>query len=119
KTKKNRNTADTIYFASKGGYELGETLFYFKIWSANNHKNKLLLFMQNIVPIDVLNLKTNLPGIIQKINNSRQPINFLGYVSALETLCNELEKTNQLSDELKVKSLITMSEGITDYLKIK
>lgn len=119
KAKKNRNTADTIYFASRGGYDLGKKLFYFKIWSANNHKNRLLLFMQNIVPIDVLNLKTDASCIIEKINNSRQPLNFLGYVSALETLCIEFEKADKLNNDVKVNSIITMSEGITDFMKIK
>ena len=31
--KKIRNTADTIYFAKKAGFELGQKLYYFKIWN--------------------------------------------------------------------------------------
>lgn len=119
KSKKNRNTADTIYFASLAGYDLGDKLFYFKIWSDYNRKNAFLLFMQNIVPVDVLNLRKNSSQVFKTINKTKKPVSLLGYVSAFETLCKELEKNNVLSSALKVKSVITMSESLNDYTKIK
>jgi phenylacetate-CoA ligase len=113
--KKKRNIADTIYFASLAGYNLGNKLYYFKIWSEYNKKSTLLQKIQNIVPIDVLNLETQAKYIIDKLNRNPTPISFLGYVSAFETLCKFLEKENKLSPHIKVASIITMSEGLNEY----
>lgn len=115
KDKKNRNIADTLYFASRAGYNLGNKLYYFKIWSQYNQKSILLQKMQNIVPIDVLNLKLRAKEVINKFNKNESPISFLGYVSAFETLCKSLEKENNLSKSLKVASIITMSESPNEY----
>jgi phenylacetate-CoA ligase len=38
KNKKNRNSADTIYFAKRAGFSVGDKLIYLKIWSENNKK---------------------------------------------------------------------------------
>ena len=56
KNKKNRNTSDAIFFAKLAGYNFGELLFYLKIWSKNNQKSKVIQFIQNIKPVDVLDL---------------------------------------------------------------
>lgn len=115
KDKKYRNTADTLYFASLAGYQLGNKLYYFKIWSEYNKKSSLVQKTQNIVPIDVLNLKARAKDVIKEFNKNQSPISFLGYVSAFETLCKSLEKENNLTTTLKVASIITMSESLNEY----
>lgn len=115
KDKKYRNTADTLYFASLAGYYLGNKLYYFKIWSEYNKKSTMLQKMQNIIPIDVLNLRSKSKEVIHQLNSNHSPVSFLGYVSAFETLCKALEKENTLSPSLKVASIITMSEGLNEY----
>ncbi|MBX2966876.1 MAG: phenylacetate--CoA ligase family protein [Cyclobacteriaceae bacterium] len=119
KDKKNRNTADTLFFASLAGYDLGTKLLYFKIWSDYNRKSSFLQSIQNIVPVDVLNLKENAPRVFELLNKQKRPVSFLGYVSAFETLCKELEKNSVLRPSLKVKSIITMSEGLNEYTQKK
>jgi len=52
--KRNRNSADAIYFGGLAGYTLGDILFYLKIWSTNNKKSKFLQYAQNIHPVDVI-----------------------------------------------------------------
>ncbi len=117
KNKKYRNSADTIYFAKLGGYELGNKLYYFKIWSDYNRKSYFTQFLQNIVPVDVLNLKANVHHVIEELNKNASPVSFIGYVSAFETICKELHKDNTLSNTLRVNSIITMSESLNDYTK--
>jgi len=73
--------------------------------------------MQNIVPIDVLNLKANIEQVVEQLNKAGSFVNILGYVSALETLLRELEKSNRLDPALRVNSIITMSEALNDYTK--
>lgn len=119
KEKKQRNTADTIYFAKLGGYDIGGKLFYLKIWRDDNKKSWLQLLSENIVPIDVLNLSENADKVLGLIIKNRNAISFLGYVSAFETLTSYIEKNKIDVSRVNVKSFITMSEGITDYLKGK
>lgn len=117
KGKKKRNLADTVYFAEKAGYKIGDKLFYFKIWSNNNKKNILQRIFQNIVPIDVLNLEEKSEAILKKLNKRQDSsISFLGYVSAFETICKTIEKKN-IPINIKANSIITMSETLSHYTK--
>ena len=54
--KKQRNTADTIYFAKQAGFELGQKLYYFKIWNNINKKNWFNTGSQNIEACNVFDL---------------------------------------------------------------
>ncbi|WP_274475266.1 phenylacetate--CoA ligase family protein [Mangrovimonas aestuarii] len=112
KNKKLRNTADTIFFAHLTGYDVGNKLYYFKIWSRNNRKTKFLQKVQNVVPIDVLDLKKNAGQIIKKLNRNTNSISLLGYVSAFETLYKWLMENPNISINAKINSAITMSEGL-------
>lgn len=117
KGKKKRNIADTVYFAEKAGYKIGDKLFYFKIWSNNNKKNILQKNIQNVVPIDVLNLEEKSEAILKKLNKRQDSgISLLGYVSAFETLCKTIEKNN-IQINIKVNSIITMSETLNHYTR--
>lgn len=119
KDKKNRNSADTIFFASLAGFEVGEKLFYFKIWSKYSRKNAFLLFLQNMVPVDVVNLSRNSSAVVSKINKLTKPIHFLGFVSAYETLFHAIEGNKMLSPNVKAKSIIAIAETLNDYTRIK
>jgi phenylacetate-CoA ligase len=82
-----RNTADTLYFSSRAGYELGQRLYYLKIWNKTNRKSRLSLFMQNIVPVDVTDQSDIfLEDFAEHINNDKAPKSLLGYSSAFEVL---------------------------------
>ncbi|MCX8491158.1 MAG: hypothetical protein ORN54_08830 [Cyclobacteriaceae bacterium] len=117
KEKNSRNTADTMFFANLAGYQLGNKLYYFKIWSEYNKKSKFRQYIQNIFPVDVLNLKSKASTVIDELNTNKRSVSLLGYVSAFETLCKELDRGNRLDPKLKVQSIITMSEGLDDYTK--
>jgi phenylacetate-CoA ligase len=115
KDKKLRNTADTIYFARLAGYELGNKLYYLKIWSQQNRKTKLAQYLQNVVPIDVLDLRANVGQIVSELNSNRSGVSILAYVSALETICKELDQSHALNRNIAVNSIVTMSESLNVY----
>lgn len=115
--KKRRNTADTIYFARLAGYNLGNRLYYFKIWSDYNKKSFVLQKLQNIVPIDVLNLKARVSEVMETLNSNSSPVSFLGYVSAFETICKELDKGSVPAPKVAVNSIVTMSESLNEYTR--
>ena len=116
--KKKRNSADTMYFAQKAGYRIGDRLLYMKIWSANNKKATLPGIMQNMVPVDVITFNDKeVSALIKQIENDNSSFAFLGYSSALELICQWLEKTNHRKVKAKLSSAISMSETLNDYTK--
>lgn len=118
KDKRNRNTADVLYFGLRNGYKIGERILYIKIWNKFNSKGKLKNKIENIYPIDILNLKDNdLRRIFDQLNNSDKEVHITGYVSAIETICSFIEREN-FHLKFKVKSIITMSEAISKQSKI-
>jgi phenylacetate-CoA ligase len=117
--KKHRNTADTIFFAQKAGFELGQRLVYLKIWNAINRKNPLVAWMQNIEAQDVMQLSDeNVTIFIEKIKKDGTPKGMLGYASAYEAVCRYLDRHPAQSPvHAHVRSAIAMSEGLSAYAR--
>ncbi|MES2847881.1 MAG: CoF synthetase [Bacteroidota bacterium] len=116
--KKKRNSADTMYFAQKAGYRIGDKLMYMKIWSANNKKATLPGIMQNMVPVDVITFNDKeVSALIKQMESDNSNFAFLGYSSALELICQWLEKTNHGKVKAKLSSAISMSETLNDHTK--
>lgn len=112
KFKKNRNTADTIHFAAKTGYTIGEPLFYLKIWNQHNKKSNLKYKLQNLHPVNVFDLSTpRIKRYINDWNNSKTSIAILGYASAILEIAKFLSNNKNLK-KFRVHSIITMSEGL-------
>jgi len=117
--KKDRNYADTLYFAKMAGYELGQRLYYLKIWSENNRKNKIRLWMQNIIPVDVLKMNDGmLYDLVISINKDQASKGLLAYASALDVLVSYLERNNLRTLE-NVRSVIAISETLSPSTKEK
>lgn len=117
--KKQRNSADTIYFGSLAGFEIGTKLNYLKIWTQVNKKSKLKAWAENIVPIDVTQLSDkNISILVDNFNKVSTKQAFLGYASALESICRCIENSEFENKNIKnVSSIIAMSEGLSEYAK--
>jgi len=117
--KKNRNTADALYFGNLAGYELGEALFYLKIWSTANSKSKITQSLQNIFPIDVIQLTgNNVKSLVGKMNVTAGNLHINGYASALEEICKYFDsQTDEVMKSNKVSSIIAQSEALSDQTK--
>lgn len=112
KNKKIRNSADTIHFARKANYNIGEPLFYLKIWNQHNRKSWFMLRAQNIYPINVFDLSSKgIQKCINQWNQSRNSIAILGYASAIVEIAKFLSK-NKKQKKFSCHSIITMSEGL-------
>lgn len=117
-SKKLRNTADTIYFSELAGFEIGVKLYYMKIWTSVNSKSKKQALKENIRQIDVTQLSdANLKQLVQRFKNEKCPFAILSYASALETICKYLDENEPDFRINKCKSVIAMSESLTDYTK--
>ncbi len=118
KNKKNRNTADTMVFAEKANYHIGEKLYYLKIWSEANKKSTWTKWTQNIETIDVLSLDDQtLSNLISDFNNEKSPFGIIGYASALESLCKYCDRYPEKLGKTKVRSIISISESLSTEVK--
>ena len=121
KNKKARNYGDTLYFGNVGGYYLGNKLIYLKIWVKSKMQGPWQYKLQNIKPVDVINLNdSEIKSLIESFNNSpKQVHSVLGYVSALERIIKYCEKNNITDLKSKFSGVITMSEGLSKETRIK
>jgi phenylacetate-CoA ligase len=118
KNKRLRNSADTIFFAQRVGYSLGDRLIYMRAWNEQNKNTSLNYWIDNIIPVDVSRLNdTSIENLLRQIKNRKSTYNILGYASALELVCKYLEKRNYGRVNAEVKSVIAMSETLNDYTK--
>ncbi len=120
KRKKHRNTADTLYFSSLAGYEFAEPLFYLKIWGGHNRKSRLQQLMQNIFPVDVVQLtESNIKKFIDEMGKKFCKVHVNGYASALEEICKYLdsEPTSKANQYLNIGSVIAQSEALSPQTK--
>ena len=119
-SKKLRNTADAIFFGNCAGYDIGTKLNYLKIWTVVNRKSRLKSFVENINPIDVTQLgDEKLKTLVECLKSSAKKQSFLGYASALETICNYLDRNSPNTRIPGVVSVIAMSEGLNPLAKDK
>jgi phenylacetate-CoA ligase len=118
--KKVRNTADTIFFAKRTGYQVGHKLLYLRLWSSQYKKNVFLRKLQNIVPIDVQDLNNeHIAKLILELQKDKQPKAWLGYPSGFEKICNYLEENSYSSLDCNIQSIIGMSEQLSDFVRFQ
>ena len=116
--KRDRNTADTIYFAEKSGYRLGERLFYLRLWDKQYKKPKWLAFLQNMsteYSVDDLT-ESKISKLVNELSADKQPKHLLSYVSALETIYKYMDRNLMQPVNFNVKSIIGVAEGLNDYV---
>lgn len=116
--KKSRNTADVIYFSELANFRVGYKLLYLRKWSVDLEKSFSLKKIQNIMPLEVLNLEgTYISNFIDKIKKDSSTKGWIGYASAFEVICKYLEKSNHEPINANLKSIIAVSEGLNEYTK--
>ena len=116
--KKQRNYADTIFFAGLAGYKIGQRLIYMKIWVRKKMRNSMEYLLQNIVPVDVIQLNDAEIGLlIKRMEEDRSTFSILGYSSALELMSRFLDKNKSQAVKTRVKSIISMSESLNEYTR--
>lgn len=114
KVKRNRHSADMIYFNELAGFIFGTKLYYFRVWNKKNSKNLLNNFLQNLEMIDISTMSTNvLDGLLEKMINDSRDKSILSFASSLDVLKNHCFDKNVNLSELKLKCIISMSEELS------
>lgn len=118
KTKRYRNTSDVIYFSQKGGYRIGENLYFLEAWKHiknNTFKSRI----KNLHYIDISNFEQpQIKSFLKKLNTKSNPKNIIGLPSALESICKYLDNYNyNPSKQTKINCIITVSEYLNNCVK--
>ena len=119
KQKTNKNKADNIYFSSKSGYTIGDYLIYIKIWPESLNKlQSINLKVRNIHPHSVYDLSSeNIEDLIEKINSVDKNVALIGYASAFEKICKDLDSKSENLITFRPTSIITISEALNSYTR--
>jgi phenylacetate-CoA ligase len=116
--KKNRNTADNLYFSELAGFKIGYKLFFLRHWNSTYKKSKLKYWLQNMVPIEVVNMNDKkIAKLIAHIDKQPSKIGFLGFPSSFEQICKYLDRINAKPIKSDVLSIIGIAEGLSTYTK--
>lgn len=116
--KKIRNSTDTIYFAEKAGFKLGEQLFYIRLWDDQHKRSNFSAWIQNIISHNISDLRDDdISNLLDKIKKSKSNKGFLAYASAYDAIGHFLDKNEGQSIDCNVNSIIAISEGLSDYAK--
>lgn len=113
-----RNTADTIYFSELAGYKVGYKLLFLRHWNQVYKKSNLKNWLQNMKPIEVVNIKDNdIANLIESIQNDSSKKAWLGFPSGFERICKYLDAKKHEPIKANIKSIIGMAESVNTYTK--
>lgn len=112
--KRKRQLADLIYFNELAGQRLGQPYLYFRVWTQNNQKSNLELWMQNLTPINILYLDDE---VLEKIRDRLKKKPYihicLAYASTYEYLARYLKSKGDRPEMFHTQAFISGSEVLT------
>lgn len=118
--KKTRNTADTIYFSRKAGFEIGYRLLYLRHWSAYYKKPGWMAKIQNVDQLEVEGLTDDyLESFLKDIVRDTAPKSWLGQGSGFDKVIAYLEKERHYPVSANIRSIIAISEALYEETRQK
>lgn len=109
----NRHKADMIYSNQEAGLNLGDKLYYFRVWNTMNRKNAILGWLQNIKIVDISNFSNNkIFELINEMKKDKGSKSVLSFSSALEILEKNCSSNPEILKDLKLTTIIAMSESL-------
>jgi phenylacetate-CoA ligase len=120
-SKRNRTIADLIYYHKINGWNLGERYVFLKAWVAfPNAATKLKKFVQNFIPVDVMNFDENAKESLRQLLKTDKKIRvILGYASGMASFVDYLEKNGDHAGMFNIKVIFTDSDNLSNTTKIK
>jgi len=116
--KRKRQLAELIYFNELAGQKLGQPYIYFRVWTEKNKKSKRELWMQNLLPINILHLDdNNLEKIRNRLKHRPYINSCLAYASTYEYLIKYMKNHGDNPDMFKIKSFVSGSEVLSMEMK--
>ena len=118
KGKRSRNTADVIYFAKKGGFDIGSCLIYMKVWNKINTKSPFKLWLENIIPYSIFNYTDeDIVKLIEDIKSYKSECGIVCFASTCDVIVNYLDSIKAKPFDYKISSIITNSDALSNHTK--
>lgn len=120
KGKRNRNTADVIYFTEQANGKIGDNLYFLKLWDYKNQKSRLTSWMQNIHAHNVMDTdEEDLKKLLEDLEKDKAPKTILGYPSFFEELCHYLDGLDHHPSIENVNTVISIAEHLNEREKLR
>lgn len=120
KNKSLRNNADIIYFTKQAGFEIGSRLIFMKVWNAINRKSPRRLFLENIIPYNILNYTDeDVSKLLQDLKKDNSSKSIFCFASTCDFIVNYLDKIKSEPLNYNVKCVITNSDELKRSTKDK
>lgn len=117
-----RIQVEAIYWGRVAGYELGQTLFYMKVWSGRNRLGRVAELSRNIVPVDIAQMQPeDYVRLYDDMARRRLPLSVLSYSSALDSFLRAIEAhygPEQLRRTPRVAAIIAQSEALSPEVRL-
>lgn len=115
--KRKRATADTLYFSHIGKYELGNRLYFSRVWDKETTRSWFTCFKQNWRIRDSSNLsEEKIEKFLSDLENDKSLKSVIVFASTLAAMVKYIV-TKRKKTTAKVESFITLSESLDPTTK--
>ncbi len=115
--KRQRATADTLWFSQKAHYELGTRLYFSRVWDKKTTRSAWQCLKQNWVQHDASALSDEaLQKLLRQLENDDSTKSVIIFASTLTAIAKYLER-NKIVPKAKVESFIAISESLPPWTK--
>lgn len=115
--KRKRATADTLYFSKIAKYELGQRLYFSRVWDKETTRSAFTCLKQNWVIHDSSNLsEEKIENFLHDLENDNSKKSVIIFASTLAAITKYIE-TKRKGTTAKVESFITLSESLDPTTK--
>lgn len=120
KNKRHRNTADIIYFAKSGGFEIGDSLIYMKVWNDINKKSLFKQWAENIKPYSIHNYTNqDIHELLSRLRKDKSRKGVVCFASTCDVLVNYMEEHDIEPYNYNINSIIANSDALSIHTKDK
>jgi len=120
KNKRNRHNADNLYFAEKGGYELGDRLYLLRAIHKKDPKALLRFFKQNFKAYGILNYTDNdIEKLLNAFKSGSSEKCIVCFASMCEIIVHYLDSNKVEPMDKPVKSIVTDGDALSKTTKDK
>ncbi|MDO5980457.1 CoF synthetase [Flavivirga spongiicola] len=118
--KRDRSTADIIYFGKKNGFDIGDKLYYVKVWNDINMKSLIRQWMENIEMYSVFNYNDEgIKKFISDLRNDKSKKAITCFASTCNVIVNYLDSIKAKPEDFNIKSIIANSDALDNKVKDK
>lgn len=116
--KRLRHTADNIYFFRRAGFDVGERLYYMRVWNSINRKGWIKRTIENLRMEEIGELSQEYAlGLINRLENDPSSKALLAFASTYEALLTNLLALNKTSINSDLKTIVSMSESLPENVR--